>query len=312
MRLLLHPLYLLALFLLLVNDHYLKAAYGNWITGKLSDFAGLFAFAVFVELARRSFKATPPSSGRWWGIFTAGIFFAWFKSPLSEQALLTVSELTGNTFSRVVDYTDLWALSMLYPAALFVRYAPRATALLPRPALAAVLPLCLFAFIATSDDGDYGPITGCCELGYVTDTVGSGRVYFPSAFTPDGDGINDTFRIYLDSNVVRIDSFIMYGYYDTLPVYRAYDVTDPESIAFDGSTLDSLPPQTFFYQFIATSRDSVSRFFYADVCALPCDRPTLLNRPPSADSCVYPRQFVAGRGWDFTLPSGEELECYNE
>jgi hypothetical protein len=51
---LLHPLPLAAIGLLVVNDHVLKAAYPGWVTGKLSDVAGLVFFplllAVLVEL----------------------------------------------------------------------------------------------------------------------------------------------------------------------------------------------------------------------------------------------------------------------
>jgi hypothetical protein len=32
---------------LLLNDYVLKAAFHNWLTGKLSDFAGVAAFALF-------------------------------------------------------------------------------------------------------------------------------------------------------------------------------------------------------------------------------------------------------------------------
>jgi hypothetical protein len=36
-----------SIFLLLINDLYLKFEYHNYLTGKLSDFAGLFAFPYF-------------------------------------------------------------------------------------------------------------------------------------------------------------------------------------------------------------------------------------------------------------------------
>ncbi len=41
---LLSPTFLAAVLLLLLNDHWLKQAYPGWLTGKLSDFAGLFFF----------------------------------------------------------------------------------------------------------------------------------------------------------------------------------------------------------------------------------------------------------------------------
>jgi hypothetical protein len=45
---LLHPVALVAIALLLVNDHVLKQAYPGWLTGKLSDFAGLVMFPLLV------------------------------------------------------------------------------------------------------------------------------------------------------------------------------------------------------------------------------------------------------------------------
>lgn len=47
---LLHPVPLIAIALLLLNDHVLKAAYpGSWWPGKLSDFAGLAFFPLFLQ-----------------------------------------------------------------------------------------------------------------------------------------------------------------------------------------------------------------------------------------------------------------------
>ena len=41
------PLLLLAVGMLLLNDFVLKAAFHNWVTGKLSDVAGLAAVTIF-------------------------------------------------------------------------------------------------------------------------------------------------------------------------------------------------------------------------------------------------------------------------
>lgn len=57
-----HPWPLLAVTLMIFNDHFFKVAFGSWWTGKLSDFAGIFFFPVFLcalyclvrNLAKRS------------------------------------------------------------------------------------------------------------------------------------------------------------------------------------------------------------------------------------------------------------------
>lgn len=47
-RTLAHPIVLGAIALLVINDHVLKAAYPGFVTGKLSDFAGLVFFPVLL------------------------------------------------------------------------------------------------------------------------------------------------------------------------------------------------------------------------------------------------------------------------
>jgi hypothetical protein len=61
---LLHPLALGAVLLLFVNDHFLKAAWPGFVTGKLSDFAGL-AFFPLVLLG--GWEVVLAAVGRWRG-----------------------------------------------------------------------------------------------------------------------------------------------------------------------------------------------------------------------------------------------------
>lgn len=48
---LLHPVVVGAIAMLLVNDHWLKAAWPGFVTGKISDVAGLVFFPLFVQAA---------------------------------------------------------------------------------------------------------------------------------------------------------------------------------------------------------------------------------------------------------------------
>jgi len=57
---LLHPVALGAIGLLLVNDHVLKARWPGWLTGKLSDVAGMVFFPLLLFVIV-SFVARPPS-----------------------------------------------------------------------------------------------------------------------------------------------------------------------------------------------------------------------------------------------------------
>lgn len=66
---LLHPLVLAALALWLLNDHVLKALWPGWLTGKLSDAAGMIVFPCFVAaLLSWLLPKLRPRTDLWLGI----------------------------------------------------------------------------------------------------------------------------------------------------------------------------------------------------------------------------------------------------
>lgn len=121
LRCLTHPLTWLAVAILLINDHFLKALMSSWFTGKLSDFAGLFFFpfvlAALLSLPLDRLRVSPRRAGSL-AILVTGICFALIKT------VPTINLLAGQTLSRLIGYrttfaldpTDLLALSMLLPA----------------------------------------------------------------------------------------------------------------------------------------------------------------------------------------------------
>ncbi len=141
-RILLSPLFLLGLCLLLVNDFYLKAAFHNEVTGKISDIAGLFIFPLF-------FCALLPRFHRAIFVLTAVLFIVW-KLPYSEPFISLWNELNLVTVGRVVDVTDLFALFILPAAYLLFRYNLSHMKFTDyRFAKATVILISVFAFTAT-------------------------------------------------------------------------------------------------------------------------------------------------------------------
>ncbi len=131
--------------LLLLNDFALKQHYPGIVTGKLSDFAGLWVFPMFVLAFVR---------GRAAAIYVAtALGFVLWKSPLSQPVIDTWNGQGIWHAARAVDYTDLAALAVL-PMSL--AYARRMIARPLRGSVAGLvaLPLltatALFAFVATS------------------------------------------------------------------------------------------------------------------------------------------------------------------
>lgn len=111
-RALAHPLWVAALVVLIVNDHYLKTAgvLPGWLTGKLSDFAGLFVAPALLA----ALLSISTQRGLLLAHAATGAVFAAIKiSPPAARAIEALVGLTPFTWRVTVDPTDLIALPML-------------------------------------------------------------------------------------------------------------------------------------------------------------------------------------------------------
>ena len=130
---LLHPVALGAVVLLVANDHVLKRVCPGWLTGKLSDFAGMVFFPLFLqgiwEIAAKACGGFAPSRRILLAaVISTGVVFSWIKLTTAGadayrygMALLRwpMRWAAGNPDGRLVpcaftqDRTDLLALPML-------------------------------------------------------------------------------------------------------------------------------------------------------------------------------------------------------
>lgn len=132
------PRFVLSLLVLALNDHVLKQAWPGMVTGKLSDFAGLFAFGWFCI-------AVVPSDRRV-VLGSVALLFAWWKSPNSQWAIEQFNAMGWLEIGRVVDPRDLMAI-LLLPVVHSCHPIPMRWPVIVRPLLAA---LSLILFTATS------------------------------------------------------------------------------------------------------------------------------------------------------------------
>lgn len=135
------PGFLTTLSLLIVNDFYLKSAFGGRITGKLSDFAGLFAFTLF-------WLAMFPQFGGRICVALAGFFAVW-KSSYSQPLLDLWNQIGIVRISRTVDLTDLIALTVVPIAYYYGTWIRREVRVSIRT-VALITVVSIFAFTATS------------------------------------------------------------------------------------------------------------------------------------------------------------------
>lgn len=134
-------LFLVSISLLLINDLYLKFEYHNYLTGKLSDFAGLFAFPYFLScFFPKKIKLI---------YFLSGILFVFWKSEFS-QPMFDFAHSYGIGINRTIDYSDLISLLIL---PISYRYWNTSSVIVKEPKRIfkpIIIVICSFSFIATT------------------------------------------------------------------------------------------------------------------------------------------------------------------
>lgn len=101
----LHPFFIVCLLILILNDFCFKPAFANELTGKLSDFAGLIVFPIFISFLI-------PAAKKWITIITGVLFIVW-KTPLVTPLIDTFNQIFPFKIRRIIDYSDYWALLVL-------------------------------------------------------------------------------------------------------------------------------------------------------------------------------------------------------
>ncbi len=123
LRFFVHPIPLSAVMLMALNDHWLKYAYPGFLTGKISDFCGLFYFPIFllglavgIQILVSQNQPSPSLLSK--RNLLAAIFFTDFlllTVKLNPNVARTIEQLFGNYLFQihiVSDRTDLLALMM--------------------------------------------------------------------------------------------------------------------------------------------------------------------------------------------------------
>ena len=130
LRCLSHPLALTSLALLLLNDHWLKQAAPSALTGKLSDFAGLFFFpfllSALLGLALSRWRVAPRRIAGL-GFVASLLWFTAIKTlPFANFVTSRLAGLpAGGPVQIVRDPSDLMALLSLLPAWLLYLHEER-------------------------------------------------------------------------------------------------------------------------------------------------------------------------------------------
>jgi hypothetical protein len=114
LRALAHPGAVLALVVLVLNDHVLKEAWPGWVTGKLSDVAGLVIAPLLLSALLAVARAPRPAA---FALAATGLGFTFCKtSDIGAAATSSVWSIFGTPTMIRADVTDLIALPALCAA----------------------------------------------------------------------------------------------------------------------------------------------------------------------------------------------------
>jgi len=140
-----HPLFVLSLSVLAANDFVLKSIFPGMVTGKLSDFAGMFLFTAFglIFFSRHRYHVAA----------SASLWFVFWKSPFSQPLIDTFNAFSFYSIARVVDYWDLLAL-VTVPAALYVFKNEKEAAPNLHPIRRFGMPLVCFVLFCSTSKAD--------------------------------------------------------------------------------------------------------------------------------------------------------------
>jgi hypothetical protein len=228
--LLLHPLFLISLFILLLNDFYFKNEFHNWLTGKLSDFSGLFAFNVFLIAFFPSYKKTV--------LLVGCLFFLWWKSPWSDALILFLNNRFSLPVHRIIDYSDYLALVVI-PMAYNIKPLAYSTGFIRTIATWSVCIISFFSFTATSmirklaDDNrvklDKSILTKKSKDHIISSLIQEGlnpkkipaiyeREWHSNFYVKNRDKFGDTVFVPLDSFYTELYRKIDYGNTYNIPV----------------------------------------------------------------------------------------------
>jgi hypothetical protein len=193
LRCLQHPATLVSILLLLINDHVLKIVSPSWLTGKLSDFAGLFFFPFIVAVGLSILLSSFEFAQRHVGQLAFGlvaISFGLIKTfPVANSLTVQLtSRLIGWPTQFILDTTDLLALLAIIPSwKLWSKFS------LHKPTRFAYVILSIGAFAAIATSPIERTVTSVTDLEYSQDGIlyaadkeTFGQESYPVAKSSDG------------------------------------------------------------------------------------------------------------------------------
>lgn len=104
-NLILNYIFILCVIILFFNDHFFKHTFANWLTGKLSDMAGIIILPLILTYVFPKIKTH--------SVWISALLFLFWKSSYSESIIRFYNRFALIPITRVVDYSDVSVIVFL-------------------------------------------------------------------------------------------------------------------------------------------------------------------------------------------------------
>jgi hypothetical protein len=152
------------------------------------------------------------------------------------------------------------------------------------------------------------PYEGCCSSKAIETTLGKSLIYVPNIFTPNDDGLNDTFRPFYDEKNLKITKFEILSKEDK--IIWENENFNPEK-PFDGwlgvATKDSTYTGLFKYNMIFTDKNGGNKAITGSACSVVCKEKVAVNIKDKTQ-CFFPMQYQKDSVNHFS-PIFLEVDC---
>ncbi len=167
---------------------------------------------------------------------------------------------------------------------------------------------CTTLFLSCKKDGNSNPLDGCCDTPAINATVGTGHVYVPNVFTPNGDGINDYLPIYGDQNIMLIRSLRITDKEGTTVFHAENGSPNDSANSWDGTIDYKYKLGVYSIEMVVEAFDGTIATLRGKVCNYHCVD-SEEEEPISGVGCQFPTQVDNGV-FNPNIPSGETSGCF--
>ena len=166
-----------------------------------------------------------------------------------------------------------------------------------------------YSSILAPNNGD--PYEGCCGSKAIETTFGKSLIYIPNIFTPNSDGLNDTFRPFYDESKLKVTDFqILSNEEKVIWENKSFSPEKP----FDGwlgmISKDSTYTGLFKYNMTFTDNTGANKVITGSACSVICKEKIAVNIKDK-NQCFFPMQYQKDSVNHFS-PIFLEVDCLNK